>query len=127
MAIIALRGIRFFAHHGFYPEEQEIGQEFKLDVEIDADVDQAGMTDDLSHTVNYETIYHICQAEMREPAELLETVVQRILFRLDGYFDNARGVRVTLRKLHPPLGGPVEEASVQMSSGMYAMGNMPLM
>lgn len=124
MAIIALRGMRFFAHHGFYPEEQEIGQEYTVDVEIDATVEQAGMTDDLSDTINYETVYHICQAIMREPSELLETVVQRMLSRIDDQFDAVRGVRVTLRKLHPPLAGPVEEASVQMSSGMFAMGDL---
>lgn len=120
MAIIALEGIRLFGYHGFYPEEETLGREFILDIQVSADIEDAAEEDELSNSVNYETLYHICNAEFREPAKLLETVAQRILDRIDHQFDNVTGARVKVRKLNPPLAGPVDEASVEVSSGVFS-------
>ena len=65
MALIALEGVHFYAYHGFYEEEQIIGNNFILDVYVEANTGLAARTDDLFSTVNYETIYRICQMEMR--------------------------------------------------------------
>lgn len=119
MAIIALEGIRLFGNHGFYPEEEVLGREFILDIKVEADIEAAAADDELSNSVNYETLYHICHAEFRETASLLETVAQRILERINHQFDNVEGVRVKLRKMNPPLAGPVDEASVEVSSGTF--------
>ena len=135
MAIIALEGMRFFAYHGFYEEERTIGNDFILDVYVNADTELAAFSDELyadpvilkkedategkekPGTVNYETIFLICQAEMRKPAKLLETLVERIAEHIMEYFDNAEGVIVRLKMLHPPLGGRVDCAWVLTSSG----------
>lgn len=119
MAIISLEGIRFFGHHGFYPEEETLGREFVLDVRVFADIEAAAEEDELFNSVNYETLYHICQAEFREPAKLLETVAQRILDRINRQFDNVEGAKVKVRKMNPPLAGPVDEASVEVFSGLF--------
>lgn len=120
MAIITLEGIRLFGHHGFYPEEEILGREFIVDIQVSADIEDAAEDDELSSSVNYETLYHICHAEFREPVKLLETVAQRILDRIDRQFDNVQGARVKVRKLNPPLAGPVDEASVEVSSGVFS-------
>ena len=123
MAIIALEGIRLYAHHGFYEEEQILGQDYELDIHVQAPIQAAAMGDDLFSAVNYETIYLICQSEMKKPAQLLETVVVRIADRLHEHFeDNISGVRVKLRKLHPPLGGRVAAASVEHATGTLGSG-----
>lgn len=120
MAIITLEGIRLFGHHGFYPEEEILGREFIVDIQVSADIEDAAEDDELSSSVNYETLYHICHAEFREPVKLLETVAQRILDRIDRQFDNVQGARVKVRKPNPPLAGPVDEASVEVSSGVFS-------
>jgi dihydroneopterin aldolase len=120
MAIIALEGIRLFGHHGFYPEEEILGRGFIVDIKVSTDIEDAAEEDELSSSVNYETLYHICHAEFREPVKLLETVAQRILDRIDRQFDNVQGARVKVRKMNPPLAGPVDEASVEVSSGVFA-------
>ena len=68
-------------------------------------------------TVNYETVYLLCQAEMRESTQLLETLVESIAERIIGYFDNVEGVLVRLKKRHPPLGGRVDNAWVMITKG----------
>ena len=152
MATIALEGMRFFAYHGYYEEERILGNDFILDVYVNAETVLTKFTDDLyadldeveetlkendmslkeigikrskkpekdKHrptTVNYETVYLLCQAEMKEPTHLLETLVENIAERITDYFDNVEGVLVRLKKLYPPLGGRVDNAWVMATHG----------
>lgn len=119
MATIALEGMHFYAYHGFYEEEQIIGNRFLLDVYINANTSGAASMDDLFRTVNYETVYFICQSEMKKTSQLIETVAQRILNRISQQFEQVQGVKVRLRKLNPPLAGRVESAYIEVSSGRF--------
>ncbi|MEZ5039902.1 MAG: dihydroneopterin aldolase [Saprospiraceae bacterium] len=117
MAIIGLEGMRIFAKHGFYEEERILGNEFILDVFLETDVEKAAEEDNLFKTINYETVYHLCLIEMRQPSQLIEEVCQRIVHRLLDYFERVGGIKVKLRKLNPPLGGRVDCASIEMGYG----------
>jgi dihydroneopterin aldolase len=117
MAIIALEGMHFFAFHGYYDEEQKMGGDFILDVYITADVKLAAAKDDLEGTVNYEMVYFICKSEMKKTSRMIETVAQRILDRLCNLLsEKAKGVKVRLRKMNPPLGGKVHSAYVELEA-----------
>jgi 7,8-dihydroneopterin aldolase/epimerase/oxygenase len=129
MAIIALEGMEFFAFHGYYAEEQLLGNDFVLDLWVQADAEKAAETDELyeepedeegegsANTVNYETLYLLCQVEMKKPTKLLEALVERMADRIEEYFDDISGLLIRLRKLHPPLGGRVDSAAVIASRG----------
>ncbi len=117
MAVVALEGLRFFSKHGFYEEERTLGTEFIIDVYVETLISSAAKSDKLTDTINYEIIYLLCQAEMKKPTKLIETVAQQILERIVDHFPAALGVRVRLRKMHPPLGGPVHSAFVEVESG----------
>ena len=54
MSQIALEGMRFYAYHGFYEEEQIIGNNYVIDVYIKTNFSEAAETDDLYKTINYE-------------------------------------------------------------------------
>lgn len=123
MATIALENMRFYGKHGFYEEERILGNEFLLDVTVDANTMSAAMTDDLFSTVNYETIYFICQSEMKKPVQLIETLAQNIVSRINEQFDNVTGVKVKVKKLNPPLGGRVGSASVEVGVGSLGGGS----
>ncbi|CAH1000813.1 hypothetical protein LEM8419_01897 [Neolewinella maritima] len=116
-AKIGLEDVRFHAPHGFYDEEQLMGNEFSIDVEVEADVALAASTDDLAGTVSYATIYYLLQAEMKKPTQLLEALAYRIGNRIMEQFDGVQSVRLKLRKLHPPLGGRVGAAYVEITLG----------
>lgn len=123
MATIALEGMHFYANHGFYEEERLIGNHFVLDVYLSAAVFRATMTDDLFATVNYETVHFLCQTEMKKPTKLLETVVQRIMDRLQEHFEGKiSGIKIRLTKLNPPLKGLVDKAYVEISAGSFSAG-----
>lgn len=115
MAVIALEGMQFYAYHGFYEEERIIGNNYVVDVSVEAAVGKAGKSDALQDTLNYETIYLIVEREMQKPSHLLEHVVENIVSALKFQFTSIEKVNVKLKKLNPPLDGLVAASSVAES------------
>lgn len=114
MGLISLTDMQFYAYHGFYEEENIIGNTYWVDVHIETDFGRAGMTDELTDTINYETVYFICKTEMKQPRKLLEAVGDSIIARLKFQFSNIQEVRVLIKKANPPLGGQVGFAQIEM-------------
>ncbi|MGI8865203.1 MAG: dihydroneopterin aldolase, partial [Rubrobacteraceae bacterium] len=56
---ILLEGMTFFGYHGALPAERELGQRFVLDIEMRLDLKPAGLSDDLSKTVDYGAVHDI--------------------------------------------------------------------
>lgn len=118
MAVIALEGMHFYAHHGFYEEERIIGGNYIVDIQIDTNTTIAAATDDLYKTINYETVYRICQSEMRKPSKLLEALAQRIISKISEMFGKkAKNIKIRIKKLAPPLGGRVDAAFIEIEQG----------
>ena len=130
MPKVALEGMQFYAFHGLYPEEQTIGNHYQVDVYLDTKLEKEHKdikppADDISTTVNYETIYQICKLEMKKPVRLIETLAQQILkkivaqykdrepLELEGYHVEVTSLLVRVSKFNPPLGGRVQRAYVE--------------
>ena len=111
---VALQGIRFFAYHGFYPEEQVLGCEYIVDIDTELEVFGSG-DDDIKHTVNYERLFTIAQTEMEIPRKLIETVAHEILEKIRHEFLALKCIRVSIRKMHPPLSGEVENSLIELT------------
>ncbi|NNE29121.1 MAG: dihydroneopterin aldolase [Saprospiraceae bacterium] len=114
MGWIALEDIRFHAYHGFYEEEQKAGNEFVLDTYINVDFEKEASSDKLEETVNYETVYLICQKVMRQKRKLLEKVLDELIRELTFQFDGILQLRVRLRKIRPLPGERVGSAFVEI-------------
>jgi len=67
---ITLEGLEFFAYHGYYDEEQKIGNKYSVDLTVYADLSEAAAEDKLSKTINYETLYNLVLAEIKKSARL---------------------------------------------------------
>lgn len=114
MGQIALEGMEFFAFHGFYDEEQKIGNKYGVDLYIDTDLRRAAESDDLHQTVNYEVLYKLVLAEMKAPARLLEHLGHRIIDKVYDKFPFVALVKVQVYKYNPPLGGICKWAKVSL-------------
>ena len=53
MGIIKVENIRVFAHHGCLNEETKIGSDYRVDLEVKANLNKSAKTDDLNDTVDY--------------------------------------------------------------------------
>lgn len=120
MSQIALEGMRFYAYHGFYEEEQVIGNNYVIDVILKTNFSAAAEEDDLYKTINYETVYLICQKEMRIKTKLLETIGARILYALKFQFDNIHEATIKITKENPMPGVKLDSSSVQLHQKLIA-------
>ncbi len=114
MGQIALEGMEFFAFHGYYDEEQKIGNKYGLDLYIETDLSRAAVSDELQQTVNYEVLYALALEEMKLPARLLEHLGHRIIDRVYEHFPFVQSVKISVYKFNPPLGGICKWAKVTL-------------
>ncbi len=112
MVTIALKGAEFFAYHGFYSEEQILGCKFLVDIAADFTPDQDLANDDLATTIDYERLYNIANEQMKLTRKLIETVAQAIAGKIKDNFPFAENIRVSIKKMNPPLTGKVDYSSV---------------
>ncbi|HHM20540.1 MAG TPA: dihydroneopterin aldolase [Bacteroidetes bacterium] len=119
MSIIAIEGMMFRAHHGVYEEERILGNDFVVDVIITTVFTKASVSDDITRTINYETIYLICEAAMKKSSNLLENVADRIAMDIKYNYGFIKEMKVRVKKLHPPVKGRVEAAWVEVD-GYYS-------
>lgn len=110
---VALKEVKFYAFHGFYPEEQLTGNHFSIDATVT--FVPSGDTEDLQHTVNYEVINQILTAEMKQTQKLLETVVKNIITALVKTYPFIKTATVGIKKLHPPMPGEIGHSFVQLT------------
>jgi len=116
MSTISIEGMEFFAYHGCFKEEQVIGTKFRIDVFLKTNTTQAEATDNLSDTVNYQTVYQLIKDEMGNRSKLLEHVGRRILNRIKKEFSAVEYVKIKIRKLNPPLGGKIDFVAVELET-----------
>lgn len=116
MATITLKGMRFYASHGCFEEERQIGTRFVVDVDFETDTRKAQKSDNIADTVNYLEVYQSIKREMEIPSHLLEHVADRIGEELLRKFTDIMSVRVRVNKMNPPLGGHLDAVSVEITS-----------
>jgi dihydroneopterin aldolase len=109
---VALKDVKFFALHGYYPEEQLIGNHFLVSTTVTLLPSED--SEALQHTVNYEVLNQIMREEMQKTQKLLETVVKNILYRILGKFPFLLTIEVGIKKLNPCMTGEVHHSFVQL-------------
>ena len=114
MGIIKVENIRVFANHGCLAEETKIGSDYRVDLEVEADLMTSANTDELSDTVDYVFLNKVVRQEMAQPSKLLETVAKRILDRIFSEDTMVSKASVSVSKINPPIGGDVEMVTIKM-------------
>lgn len=116
MGLIAIEGMQFYAHHGYYHEEQKLGGHYQVDVYARMDLSAAAESDELEMTLNYEEVYALVRDEMGENTKLIEHVGQKILKRLMAEHPRVEHGKVRITKLNPPLKGYVGHVYIELES-----------
>ncbi|HTE32711.1 MAG TPA: dihydroneopterin aldolase [Chryseolinea sp.] len=111
---VELEGLEFHAFHGLYPHERESGNWFEVDIAVETDFSAAAAKDELSGTVNYETLFRIIKDEMDKPAKLLETIAEKIVNDVLSELPAALNVQLKISKLNPPIGGKCKKATISL-------------
>ena len=116
MGKIVIEEMEFYAFHGHYQEEQIVGNRFLVDLEMDTDLTGPAASDNLNDAVNYQKAYQIIKKEMkRTKSNLLENIGKRMLDALEGEMNGVKKMTIRIRKLNPPMGGPIKSVGIKMS------------
>src|SRR2546421_12254219 len=111
---IELRGMSFQGRHGVRPAEREQPQEFRVDIELEADLAEAGRTDRLADTVDYTAVRAAARAVIEgEPRKLLESLASAIAERVLA-LPRVESVSVRVAK-HPASMQPIEAAAIRIN------------
>lgn len=103
----------FLGRHGVRPAEREQQQQFMVDVEVEADLAEAGRTDQLADTVDYTRVRAAARSVIEgPPAKLLETLAGRIA-ELVLQLPRVASVSVRVAK-RPASMQPIESAAVHI-------------
>ena len=115
MAFIDIENMEFYAFHGCFSEESEIGTRFRVNLRYEVDTSRAQMSDNIEDTVSYLDVYQTVKRQMMQPSHLLEHVADRIVSAVLDEYTPVESVCVKISKLNPPLGGQMECVSVSIS------------
>mgnify|MGYP006310776575 CR=1 FL=1 len=112
---IRLTGLRFYAYHGVAAAERETGRQYEIDCELVVDLAQAGHSDDLTDTIDYSEVYEVIRETVTGHAfSLLEGLANQLAGILLDQFE-IYSVTVRVRKLHPPINGPIDSLEVEVT------------
>jgi len=113
---IIIEGMHFKAYHGYYLEEQKIGGQYRIDLEIEYDIIEAARKDDLEKTINYEMLYQICKEEMKTSRKLIESVGLAIMEKIKEMLTHPGHIVVEIHKINPPIDGLMDRAIIRIES-----------
>ena len=112
MGKLILKDIRVYAFHGCMEEEELIGSDYIVNLEVETDMHQPAYSDLLEDAVDYVLLNSIVKEEMLIRSRLLEHIAQRIIDRILKQFPMVKNVEVKVAKQNPPIGGDVKEVCV---------------
>lgn len=100
---IFIERLEFRGRVGVTPEERARPQPLAVDVELDCQLEPAGRSDDLTHTIDYAAIARrVVEVGTEKDCHLLETIAERLLGMLFDEFPIG-SAKLWIRKLQPPL------------------------
>jgi dihydroneopterin aldolase len=113
---IYVNRMEFYGYHGVFPEENRLGQRFKVDLTVSLDLKKAGETDDLKHSVNYGELFQVCKEIVEgKPYKLVEAVAEKIAGCILKEFPLISEVTVKVIKPDPPIPGHYRSVAVEMT------------
>jgi dihydroneopterin aldolase len=112
MYTISLHKVNIIAPLGMYPEEQILSNCFQVDV----DVCQRAEDYKNGHFVDYVVLNDLVHQAFQANESILEALAQNLLTTIQITFPFVHKVKVTLRKMHPPMKGDIAYAQVVLEA-----------
>ena len=113
---IEIKELEVFANHGVYPEENILGQKFVISATLFTSTRQAGVTDDLSASINYGEVSHmITDFTRKHTFKLLEALAENLAEMLLCTLKGLEMVTLKIEKPWAPVGLPLKTVSVEIT------------
>lgn len=117
---IRIDNLEVYAYHGVFPEENEKGQPFFVNMVLYTDTHEAGKQDELTLSTHYGEVCHFVTKWMQEHTyQLIETVAENVAKEVLLQFPLVQALDVEVRKPQAPIGLPFESVSVKIHRGWH--------
>lgn len=114
MAVLTIEGMKFYAYHGYYEEEQIKGGEYVVDVIIHIPDSLVNENTRLQDTVNYELVYNAVEEVMKLATPLIEQVAAKLKNNLEKGCLKGYRFKLRIKKLNPPLRGETAYTMIEI-------------
>lgn len=112
---IYIEELKIFAHHGVFEHENINGQNFYINAVLYVDTEKAGMTDDLSCSVDYSKVCAVLERVMTDNTyKLIETAAQTAAETVLSEFPLVRAADIEVRKPEAPINMDFSSVSVKI-------------
>lgn len=119
---IRIDNLEVYAYHGVFPEENEKGQPFFINMVLYTDLRAAGQTDELTLSTHYGEVCHLVNDWMKNhTVKLIETVAEALAGEILRAFPLVLALDVEIRKPKAPIGLPFESVSVKLHRGWHTV------
>jgi dihydroneopterin aldolase len=101
---MTLHRMEYYGYHGVFEEERKLGQRYYIDLELELDLQGAGLNDDLEQTVNYAEVHVLVKKIVETKSfKLIEALGEHIASALLDTYTVINAVTVKVTKPHPPF------------------------
>lgn len=112
---IRVNGLRVFGHHGVDSAEREHGQYFVIDIDAEADLEEAGRSDRLDQTVDYSPlIIQVRRIVSQEQFDLIEALAERVAQAVLEH-PRVRSTTVRVAKPNPPIDADLDSVQIEIT------------
>jgi len=112
---IYVKDLEVYAFHGVNKQEKEMGQRFLISLELSLDLREAGISDDLTKTVNYGELSLAVEEEFKkESYDLIEKSAEKLAEFILLNYSIVNSVKVLIKKPWAPIGKPLDYAAVEI-------------
>lgn len=108
MFTVSVHGIQLHAKVGLYPEEKIKGNDFEIDVDVLLNINKVANIPFLDYTELQKAVTEA----FKEEGELLEDFLKKIHQRIKKQWPEIEKLKITIRKMNPPIEGKVKYTQV---------------
>jgi dihydroneopterin aldolase len=110
---ISIKGIKGFGYHGVFDFEKHDGQYFFVDLEIEADLSAASLSDNLVDSIDYSLLTAIAKEAIEKlQFDLIERLAGFIADTIKENFPAIKNIAVTVHKPSAPVQESVTDIAV---------------
>jgi 7,8-dihydroneopterin aldolase/epimerase/oxygenase len=106
MFTVSLHQIKIIAAIGLYPQEKILGNRFEVDIEVDV----KDYTE--KRFVDYTLLNELIHKAFEQDEKILEVLALKIFKATKNQFPFVQRIKITLRKMNPPMQGDISYAQV---------------
>jgi len=117
---IKINNLEIYCNHGVFPEENVLGQKFLVSAILYTNTRPAGLSDDLTKSINYGYICNFIEKFMKNHTfKLIERVAESLAKALLTETKNLEKIELEIKKPWAPIALPIEYVSVCIERGWH--------